>query len=128
MEQSKRARRCQQPGEGNGSPPPSVPAAVAAVNPEPIHGDWFPALRGAQALELLKDADAFRMLYYIAHHARWNDGYNHRGLGLRQAFLGAKQFEADYGITPRRYRTAKKRLADAGFAAFRATSTGTIAT
>ncbi|MBP8911873.1 MAG: hypothetical protein KBI32_10260 [Phycisphaerae bacterium] len=81
--------------------------------------------RGPETLELLKDGDAFLLLTQIAYRARRSaDGVNPYNLAAGEAMLG------DYhncGLSERRARTAKAKLAKWGLATFRATNRGTIA-
>jgi hypothetical protein len=86
---------------------------------------WFTAVRSEEAWELmLANRNAFILAYVIAYRARWKDGFNRHGLDKGEAMLG--DFEA-YAMTEQEYRTAKEKLAKWGFATFRATSKGTIA-
>lgn len=82
--------------------------------------------RGSETLELLADPDAFALLTLIALRARRNSGgLNRHELAPGEAMIG------DYrvcGLTERRYRTAKDKLAKWSLATFRATNKGTIAT
>lgn len=68
---------------------------------------------------------AFVLLYIIAHRARWRDGFNQHGLSQGEAMLGDY---AEYDLSERQYRTAKHFLEKHGFATFKATNKGTIAT
>lgn len=86
---------------------------------------WFRALRTPEAAELLAASpDAFLLAYVIAYRAQWSDRFNRHNLALGEAFLG--DFK-EYGMTERRYRTAKAHLEKWGFATFRATNKGTVA-
>ena len=95
---------------------------MEAVNAE-SHG-WFKAMRGPDALELIRtNRNAFVLAFIIANRARWREGFNQHGLGQGEAMLG------DYkacGMSAREYRTAKQHLAKYGFATFQATNAGTI--
>lgn len=87
---------------------------------------WFKAWRIHEALELIEaSVNAFALLYIIALRCRWRNGFNAHGLTKGQAFLG--DFES-YGMTERGYRTAKRFLERHGFAAFKPTTKGTVAT
>jgi hypothetical protein len=86
---------------------------------------WFRAMRSSEPLELIKaNPDAFIVAYMIAFRGRYHAGFNSMQLGLGEALLGDY---ANYGMTKRRYRTAKKNLAAWGFATFKTTPKGTIA-
>jgi hypothetical protein len=86
---------------------------------------WFRAMRSSEALELLAASpDAFVLAYVIAYRAQWSKKFNRHGCNPGEAFLGDY---AQYGLTERRYRTAKSHLEKWGFATFRATNRGTVA-
>ena len=88
--------------------------------------DWFKANRSHVAGELIQtNKNAFILLYVIAARARWRDGFNVHGLTQGEAFIGDHDA---YGMTAREYRTAKALLAKHGFATFKGTSKGTVAT
>ena len=89
-----------------------------------MSGGFIMLRRGPETLELMQDADAFVLLTHIAYRARRTNGLNRHDLALGEALLG--DYRA-YGITERRYRTAKTKLAKWGLATFRATNKGTIA-
>ena len=77
-------------------------------------------------MELLKASPlAFCLLYVIAKRARWHAGFNRHGLVQGEAFVG--DFE-NYGMSERNYRTAKEQLSKWGFATFKPTNKGTVAT
>ena len=81
--------------------------------------------RSPETLELLQDPNAFILLTVIAFRARRNDEFNIHNLKSGEALIG------DYkkcGLTHRQYRTAMKRLGQWGFAAFKPTTRGTVAT
>ena len=90
---------------------------------------WFKARHNPpEAAELWKKhRPAFFLLYMIADRARYYDGFNAHGLKLGQAFIGKMDMESR-GITEQEYRTAKRVLQDGGFATFKPTKRGTIAT
>lgn len=86
---------------------------------------WFRAMRTQEAAELLAfSADAFLLAYVIAYRAQWSTRFNRHGCAPGEAFLGDFR---EYGMTERRYRTAKAHLEKWGFATFKATNKGTIA-
>jgi hypothetical protein len=113
---------------------------VQNINPKPADGQrqtgqdqspqiqgrsWFAAHRNPEALELIKlNPCAFLLLYVIAYRARWADGFNAHGLRRGEALVG--DHEA-CGMTEQNYRTAKQFLAKHGFATFRPTNKGTVA-
>jgi hypothetical protein len=81
--------------------------------------------RSPETLELLNDPNAFVLLTVIALRARPTDEFNIHNLRSGEALVG------DYkkcGLTRRQYRTALKHLAHWGFAAFKPTTRGTVAT
>ncbi len=90
-----------------------------------MNGGFLKLQRSREAFELLKDPHAFVLLTIIALRARRTTEFNIHGLGLRQALIG--DF-ANYGLTERQYRTAKRRLTRWGLAVFKGTPRGTIAT
>ena len=90
------------------------------------NGNGFIQLNRSKEAEelLLKRPNAFLLLTQIAMRARRTDAFNAHGLEIGEALIG------DYkscGLTERTYRTAKKRLAEYGFATFKPTNKGTIA-
>lgn len=101
-------------------------AAAPACEPRPArsHG-YFEATRSEDALALIRHYPlAYTLAAVIAHRARWrNDRYNPANLQFGEAFLG--DF-ANYGMTEREYRTAKKILKSGAFATFKTTNKGTI--
>lgn len=64
------------------------------------------------------------LLSVIAYRARRTDAFNGDGLQVGEALIGDYK---NYGMTERRYRTAKQRLAKWGFSTFKTTNKGTIA-
>ena len=71
----------------------------------------------------IHEPDAFKLLFIIAYRAR-RTPCKITGLDIGEAFIG------DYlkcGLTERRYRTSKDKLAKLNFATFRTTNKGTIA-
>jgi hypothetical protein len=88
-------------------------------------GGFLMLKRGPDTTELMQDPDAFCLLTQIAYRARRTNTLNRYDLAPGEAMLGDY---ASYGMTERRYRTAKAKLAKWGFATFRATNRGTIAT
>ena len=87
---------------------------------------YFMAIRGDDGMELLQaNPNAFILLYVIANRAQRTDKFNRYHLKPGEALLG------DYrvcGLTQQKYRTAKHDLERWGFAKFRTTNKGTIAT
>lgn len=65
-----------------------------------------------------EDHDALALLLLIMDRARWSDGWNAYGLSKGQCILGRTDVEKHTGLTEKRYRTAKKNLADLGAATF----------
>lgn len=87
---------------------------------------WFKAHRSDEAMELIRaNKNAFILLYVIAARARWRDGFNAHGLTQGESFIGDHDA---YGLTEREYRTAKALLEKHGFATFKPTNKGTVAT
>lgn len=100
---------------------PSLLESATAVN---TFG-WFRAMRSPDALELIKaNPLAFVLAYFIAARARWRDGFRADGVALGEAFLGDWK---EMGMSEQNYRTAKRQLAEWGFATFKPTSKGTVA-
>ena len=88
-------------------------------------GGWFKASRSEDAMELLRTApNAFMLAYVIAYRARYKDGFNRHGIGPGEAMLGDWK---ECGISEQNYRTAKAQLAKWGFATFKPTNAGTVA-
>ena len=83
-------------------------------------------MRNKETMELATNAqNAFMLLFQIAWRAKRTNGFNTHGLKVGQALIG------DYksiGLTERKYRTAKAQLQSWGFATFKGTNKGTIAT
>jgi hypothetical protein len=87
---------------------------------------WFKAVRSSVAGELIRaNKNAFILLYVIAARARWRDGFNAHGLTQGESFIGDHDA---YGMSEREYRTAKALLEKHGFASFKPTNKGTVAT
>jgi len=82
-------------------------------------------IRSAETLELLNDPNAFVLLTVIALRARRSNEFNIHNLKSSEALLGDYR---KFGLTRRQYRTAMKRLGQWGFAAFKPTTRGTVAT
>lgn len=100
------------------------PRTWTLTEPRPASG-WFKAMRDPVALELLRtNKNAFVLLYVIATRSRWMSGFNRHGLAQGEAFIGDC---AEYGLSEREYRTAKQLLEKHGFATFKPTNRGTIA-
>ncbi|MBP7053099.1 MAG: hypothetical protein KBE65_19000 [Phycisphaerae bacterium] len=81
--------------------------------------------RSPETLELLNDPNAFILLTVIALRARRTDEFNLHNLQSGEALLGD---HAKCGLTRGQYRTAMKRLRQWGFATFKPTTHGTVAT
>ena len=100
--------------------------AQAAPRLEPEYG-WIKMQRNPDLMELVgKNHHAAILLLVIAFRAWRGSGFNRHGLSSGQAFLG--KFKADYSMTEKEYRNAKKVLEAEGFATFQRASKGTIAT
>ncbi len=81
-------------------------------------------MRTEKTRELMKNADTFLLATVIAFRARRNSDFNVFDLKVGESFLGDYE---NYGMTARRYRTAKDRLEKWSIATFRTTTRGTIA-
>jgi len=81
--------------------------------------------RADDTLELLKDHNAFVLLTVIALRARRTEEFNVRNLRPGEALIGDY---ARYGMSRQQYRSAQRRLRHWGFASFKPTTNGTIAT
>jgi len=81
--------------------------------------------RSPETLELLDDPNAFVLLTVIALRARRSDEFNIHNLQSGDALIGDYR---KYGLTHRQYRTATKHLRQWGFAVFKPTTRGTVAT
>ncbi len=81
------------------------------------------------ALELLKnDVKAYVLYSYIALSAKRTDNkFSRIPLEINQAFIGVNCVK-QLGLSPQEYRTTKKRLTKYGFAKFKPTNRGTVAT
>lgn len=94
-------------------------------NPASNQG-WFKAIRSDDAMDLIRrNRNAFILLYVIACRARWREGIGISGLSGGQAFVGDHDA---FGLSEREYRTAKSLLEKCGFATFKPTTKGTVAT
>ena len=82
-------------------------------------------IRDKEVMELIKVNDAFILLTVIAYRAKRTLGFNVRGFKQREALIGDYK---NYGMTEQRYRTSKSKLEKWGFATFKATNKGTVAT
>lgn len=71
------------------------------------------------------NCNAFLLLYIIACRAQRTHRFNRFNLKPGEALIGDYR---SYGLTERQYRTAKRVLEKFGFATFKATGAGTIAT
>ena len=96
------------------------------------HGDraapagFFKAIRSSEALELISACPfAFVLLYVIAWRARRTDKFNRYNLAPGEALIGDHD---ECGMSEQEYKTAKKWLKKGGFATFRPTNKGTVAT
>ena len=83
-------------------------------------------MKNKETMELLTNApNAFMLLTQIALRAKRTNDFSTHGLTIGQALIG------DYksiGLTEQKYRTAKGLLESWGFATFKGTNKGTIAT
>jgi hypothetical protein len=96
-----------------------------AKSRQPIATSWFKVVRGDEAMELIAAYPlAYVLAAVIAQRACWRDGYNRHDLAVGEAFLG--DFK-EYGMTARKYRTAKRYLEKGRFARFKVTNRGTTA-
>jgi hypothetical protein len=86
---------------------------------------YFMAKRNHKSDELDTDMPASHLLKIIAKRAKRTDTFNIHNLKKGEAFLGDY---SDYGMSRRQYRTAKEKLEKWGFATFKTTNKGTIAT
>jgi hypothetical protein len=88
------------------------------------NGTWFKAHRSSDAYELcLRSESAFCLLWLICARAQRTATFNRYGLKLGESLIGDRR-----GMTEKVYRTAKKNLQEWGFASFKGTPRGTIAT
>jgi hypothetical protein len=119
MPQSENKEACQRPESPTGQDSTQQSGNITSAS-------WFKAFRTPDALQLIEaNPDPFILLYVIAHRARWKtDGFNPRALELGEAEVG--DYER-YGMTERRYRTAKKCLEKWKIATFKGTNKGTLA-
>ena len=81
--------------------------------------------RSYETAELVKDPKALALFTLVAIRARWHDSPNRHNLKIGQALIGDP---TECGLSPKEYRTAKKRLEKTEQVAFKGTSNGTIAT
>ena len=72
---------------------------------------------------LMKDKDAFWMLFKIAYHTKTSDTFTIPDLQIGEALITAEIVD----MSQQTFRTTKKKLAKWGFAEFRSTTRGTIA-
>jgi hypothetical protein len=87
---------------------------------------WIKQSRNPDVDELMRFPFAFLLLTVIARRARRdNSQFNPHKLQLGEALLGDHE---SIGASEQNYRTAKDQLEEWGFATFRATNKGTIAT
>lgn len=73
---------------------------------------------------LMKDTEAFLMLLKIAYNTKRDDSFSIPELEIGEALITAELIGLEY----EQYRRAKKRLSKWGFAEFKASNKGTIAT
>lgn len=79
------------------------------------------------ALDLIREhRPSFLLLFYIAMRARREPTIMEK-LEIGEAKIGSNSLFGQLGLTEGEYRTAKKKLEQAGIATFRATNWGTIA-
>lgn len=105
---------------------PSERSAPAAPAAEVAEYGWLKTYRNPELLELIAiNGNAANLLLIIAFRAWRGTGINRHGLGPGQAFIG--NFEKQ-GMSEQQYRTAKKVLEKLGYATFKPTARGTIAT
>jgi hypothetical protein len=87
---------------------------------------YFKALRSVVAKELLAaNPNAYILLLQIAWRAQRTGKFNRYELEIGEALVGDYK---EIGLTESKYRTAKKFLKKHGFATFKGTRNGTIAT
>jgi hypothetical protein len=86
---------------------------------------FLKVIRGDEVLELIRRKNAFVLLFIIAYRAQRRNCFNQHNLKPGEALIGDHD---KCGLTEREYRTAKAHLKNFGFATFRATSRGTVAT
>lgn len=98
---------------------------TADNGPTPPSAGFVKMMRTPDILELIEASPlAFALAALVALRARFRPGVSLKGLNPGEAFLG------DYaacGLSEQQYRTAKGKLAEWGFATFRATNKGTVA-
>lgn len=83
-------------------------------------------MKNKATMELLTNApNAFLLLTQIALRAKRTYDFNVHGLEIGQAFIGDYK---NIGLTEQKYRAAKEQLEMWGFATFKGTNKGTIAT
>jgi len=81
--------------------------------------------RTQETYDLMRDRNAFHLLSIIAIRARFSAQPSHDGVTFGQAFLGDVKA---YGMSEKEYRCAKARLEKWGFASFKGSAKGTVAT
>ena len=81
-------------------------------------------LINSETENLMKDSNAFLMLFKIAYFTKRDNNFTIPDLEEGEAYITGAMFPE---LSAQSYRSAKKRLADWGFAIFRTTSAGTIA-
>ena len=79
------------------------------------------------AFDLIREhRPAFLLLFFIAMRARREPSIREK-LGIGEVKIGSNSLSSQLGLTEGEYRTAKKKLEQAGIATFRATNWGTVA-
>ena len=87
---------------------------------------YFKCWRSADAMELIRaNGHAFVLLAVIAYRAQRTSAFNRYSLKPGEALIG--DFK-NYGMSEQQYRTAKRVLEKCGFATFKPTTKGTVAT
>jgi len=81
-----------------------------------------------EALEMLEWPHENALLALIARRAYKYHAQSKHGLTFGQALIGKDDALNHCGLTPKRYRTAKRRLAKWGLVRFETTNKGTVAT
>jgi hypothetical protein len=93
--------------------------------PPQLRTGFVAMMRTSDTLELIEEAPlAFTLAAVISLRAKWSSGPSIKGLSRGEAFIGDWR---RCGLSEQQYRTAKKQLANWGYATFRATNRGTVA-
>lgn len=80
---------------------------------KPSEKGWFAVQRGGAWSEIVRQpggANAFLLLTLIAERAKWKEGFSIHGLELGEAMLGKDDVQLSIGMSPSKYKTAKKNL------------------